>query len=160
MANVLNKLPKSIQPKAKSNLHEISNAPTKELAGKAFDEFVEKYEAKYPAASECLSKDRDVLLSFYEFPAKHWLQLRTTNQIESTFASIRLRHRKTKGSGAPRASSNNVSNARAAMMFKLAESAGNRWRRLRGYDQMIHILQGSISKNESEIVRHLFVIHE
>ena len=102
-ANVLNKMPKSLQPKAKANLHEIWQAETKADADKAFDEFTEKYQAKYAAACECLTKDREVLLTFYDFPAEHWGHLRTTNPIESTFATIRLRHRKTKGNGTRRA---------------------------------------------------------
>ena len=95
---------------------------------------VTKYEAKYPEASKCLAKDRDVLLTFYDFPAEHWAHLRTTNPIESTFATIRLRHRRTKGSGTRRAS--------LAMMFKLAQSAEKKWRRLNGYQQIIPLIQG------------------
>ena len=93
-ANVLNKMPKSIQPKAKSDLHEIWQAATREDANKAFDHFLVKYEAKYQAACECLKKDRDALLTFYEFPAEQWAHLRSTNPIESTFATIRLRHKR------------------------------------------------------------------
>jgi putative transposase len=133
-ANVLNKLPKSVQPKAKADLHEIWQAETRQAANQAFDHFLEKYQAKYDAACECLSKDRDVLLTFYEFPAEHWKHLRTTNPIESTFATIRLRHRRTKGSGTRRAS--------LTMMFKLAQSAEKRWRRLNAHEQISHLLQG------------------
>jgi len=133
-ANVLNKMPKSVQPKAKSDLHEIWMAETRENAGKAFDNFLEKYQAKYEAACNCLSKDRDVLLTFYDFPAEHWTHLRTTNPIESTFATIRLRHRKTKGSGTRRTC--------LAMMFKLAQSAEKRWRMLNGCKQITPLLQG------------------
>lgn len=132
--NVLSKLPKSVQPRAKSDLHNIWQAETREAANDAFDHFLEKYDAKYPAACECLRKDRDVLLTFYDFPAKHWAHIRTTNPIESTFATIRLRHRRTKGSGSRRTS--------LAMMFKLSESASKKWRRLRGHEQVIHVLQG------------------
>ena len=96
----------------------------------------EKYEAKYPAACECLKKDRDVLLSFYDFPAEHWGHLRTTNPIESTFATIRLRHRRTKGNGTRKAS--------LTMMFKLAQAAQKRWRRLNKHELMIQILEGKI----------------
>lgn len=102
--NVLNNMPQSVQPRAKVDLQEIWMAATRAEAVKAFDAFLEKYQAKYPAACECLQKDRDVLLSFYDFPAEHWKHLRTTNPIESTFATIRLRHRRTKGSGSRRAS--------------------------------------------------------
>jgi putative transposase len=133
-ANVLNNLPKSVQPKAKSDLHEIWMAEKKVDAQKAFDTFLEKYQAKYPAACECLQKDRDVLLTFYDFPAEHWKHLRTTNPIESTFATIRLRQRRTKGSGTRRAS--------LAMMFKLAHAAQKRWRRLNGHDHLVHLLEG------------------
>ena len=133
-ANVLNKMPKSVQPKAKSDLHEIWQAETKEDAIKAFDHFLEKYQAKYSNACECLSKDRDSLLTFYDFPAEHWCHLRTTNPIESTFATIRLRHRKTKGNGTRRAS--------LALMFKLAQSASKKWRRLRGHEKITFVIQG------------------
>ena len=127
-------MPRSVQPKAKSDLHEIWQAETKENAIKAFNQFLEKYQAKYEAACECLSKDRDVLLTFYDFPAEHWGHLRTTNPIESTFATIRLRHRKTKGNGTRRAS--------LAMMFKLAQSASKKWRRLTGHKKIAFVIEG------------------
>jgi transposase-like protein len=133
-ANVLNKMPKSVQPKAKADLHEIWQAETRENANLAFDHFLEKYQAKYQGACDCLKKDRDVLLAFYDFPAEHWGHLRTTNPIESTFATIRLRHRKTKGSGTRRAS--------LSMMFKLAQSAEKKWNRLRSHEKMILVLEG------------------
>jgi putative transposase len=133
-ANVLNNMPKSVQPRAKADIHEIWMAETRADAVAAFDTFLEKYRAKYPAACECLEKDRDMLLAFYDFPAEHWKHLRTTNPIESTFATIRLRHRRTKGSGSRRAS--------LAMMFKLAQAAQKRWRRLNGHDHIVHLLEG------------------
>jgi putative transposase len=133
-ANVLNNLPKSVQPRAKVDIHEIWMAESREDAQRAFDAFLEKYQAKYPAACECLQKDRDVLLTFYDFPAEHWKHLRTTNPIESTFATIRLRHRRTKGCGTRRAS--------LTMMFKLAQSAQKRWRRLNGHQHIMHLLEG------------------
>jgi transposase-like protein len=133
-ANVLNNLPKGVQPRAKAAIHEIWQAETRQAANQAFDDFLEKYGAKFETACECLKKDRDVLLTFYDFPAEHWKHLRTTNPIESTFATIRLRHRKTKGSGTRRTS--------LAMMFKLAQSAQKRWRRLNGHEQITHLLQG------------------
>ena len=123
-----------MQPKAKADIHEIWQAETREDANRAFDHFLEKYGAKYPAACECLEKDRDVLLTFYDFPAEHWAHLRTTNPIESTFATIRLRHRRTKGNGTRRTS--------LAMMFKLGQSAEKRWRRLNGHEQIVHLLAG------------------
>lgn len=138
-ANVLNKMPKSVQPKAKGDLHEIWQAETKDDAEKAFDHFLEKYEAKYQQACECLRKDREQLLSFYDFPAEHWGHLRTTNPIESTFATIRLRHRKTKGSGTRRTS--------LAMMFKLAQSASKKWRRLRSHEKITFVIEGRYFKD-------------
>ena len=98
-ANVLNKMPRSVQPKAKADQHEIWHAETREAAIKAFDHFRKKYGAKYNQACEILKKDRDVLLTFYDFPAEHWRHLRTTNPIESTFATIRLHHRRADFSG-------------------------------------------------------------
>lgn len=133
-ANVLNKMPKSVQPKAKSALQEIWMAETREAATKAFDDFLEKYQAKYEAACNCLKKDRDELLTFYDFPEEHWKHLRTTNPIESTFATIRHRHRKTKGNGSRRAS--------LAMMFKLGKSAEKHWRKLNGKDMLPLLLEG------------------
>ena len=133
-ANILNKMPKSVQPKAKQDTHEIWMAETRKDAEKAFDTFLEKYELKYSEASKCLKKDRDVLLTFYDFPAEHWAHLRTTNPIESTFATIRLRQRRTKGCGSR--------NASLAMMFKLGKSAEKRWRRLNGYQKIIPLIQG------------------
>ena len=138
-ANVLNRMPKSVQPKAKADLHEIWQAETREQANAAFDHFLEKYAAKYEAACECLKKDRDVLLTFYDFPAEHWRHLRTTNPIESTFATIRLRHRRTKGNGTRRAS--------LTMMFKLAQSAQKGWRRLNGHALILPLLQGKQFKD-------------
>lgn len=138
-ANVLNKMPKSVQPKAKGDLHEIYRAETKAAAEKAFNDFLEKYSAKYARACDCLGKDRDVLLTFYDFPAEHWSHLRTTNPIESTFSTIRLRHRKTKGSGTRRAS--------LAMMFKLAQSASKKWRRLNCHEKITHVIEGRSFKD-------------
>jgi len=123
-ANVLDKMAKGVQPGAKAKLHEIWMAPTREQAHKAFDHFVAAYQAKYPDAVECLKRDRDELLTFYDFPAEHWIHLRTTNPIESTFATVRLRHRRTKGNGSRTAC--------LAMVFKLCESAAKTWRLLNG----------------------------
>ena len=114
-ANVLDKLPKGSQPKAKRMLHDIYQAGSRSKAEKAFDLFVKTYEAKYPQAVECLVKDRDVLLSFSAFPADHWRHIRTTNPIESVYSTVRLRHAKTKGSGSRRAC--------LTMVYKLMESA-------------------------------------
>lgn len=133
-ANVLNKLPKSVQDKAKSRLHDIWQAGTRDDATAAFDSFIEDFGAKHPGAVECLRKDRDVLLTFYDFPAEHWIHLRTTNPIESTFATVRLRHRRTKGSGSRAAG--------LAMVFKLAQSAEKRWRRLNGHKLIPDVISG------------------
>ena len=138
-ANILDKLPKNKQPGAKEMIHQIWMADTRENATKAFDAFLETYQAKYPKACECLSKDRDELLVFYDFPAEHWKHLRTTNPIESTFATIRLRHRRTKGNGTRRAC--------LAMMFKLAQSAERRWRLLDGAKLLPEVIQGIIFKD-------------
>jgi putative transposase len=135
-ANVLNNMPKSVQPRAKADLHEIWMAETREQAYQAFDTFLAKYQAKYGGACECLRKDRQELLTFYDFPAEHWIHLRTTNPIESTFATIRLRHRRTKGNGTRKTS--------LAMMFKLAQAAQKRWQRLHGSEQLTLVLEGRV----------------
>ena len=133
-ANVLDKLPKRLQPQAKEKLHQIWMAETKADAEKAFDLFVATYEAKYPKATECLSKDRSVLLTFYDFPAEHWIHLRTTNPIESTFATVRHRHRRTKGNGSRLAC--------LTMVFKLMQSAQKRWRLLNGSQLLPDVIAG------------------
>jgi len=135
-ANVLNKMPRSVQPRAKADLHEIWMAETRAQANQAFDTFLAKYQAKYAGACECLAKDREALLTFYDFPAEHWIHLRTTNPIESTFATIRLRHRRTKGNGTRKTS--------LAMMFKLAQAAQKRWQRLHGSERLSLLLQGMV----------------
>ena len=133
-ANVLNKLPRSIQPQAKRLLHGIWQAPARAEADKAFDLFLDTFEAKYPQAAMCLEKDRTELLAFYDFPAENWCHIRTTNPIESTFATIRLRQRKTRGCGSAKAS--------LTMMFKLAQSAAKGWRKLRGHTHLKDLLRG------------------
>ena len=133
-ANVLNKLPKSVQPRAKQHLQDIWMAETRAVAEKAFDFFLEAYGPKYDKAVACLAKDRDVLLAFYDFPAEHWKHIRTTNPIESTFATVRLRTTKTKGC---------LSRMTAlTMVFKLCQSASKKWRRLDGSHQIADIIQG------------------
>ena len=106
--------------KAKADLHEIRMAPTRAQAVAAFDQFLKTYRAKYPKAADKLTRDRDALLAFYDFPAEHWIHLKTTNPIESTFATVRLRTKVTKGPGSRAAG--------LAMAFKLIESAQDRWR--------------------------------
>lgn len=133
-ANVLNSMPKSIQSKAKSMLHDIWMAEKRAEANKAFDLFVTTFDAKYPKACECLSKDRDVLLKFYDYPAEHWIHLRTTNPIESVFATVRLRHRKTKGSGSRTAC--------LTMVWKLMQVASKSWRALNGSALIPDVLAG------------------
>jgi transposase-like protein len=120
-------------------LHDIYMAEGREAAGKAFDLFVATYEAKYPKATECLAKDRDVLLAFYDFPAEHWLHIRTTNPIESVFSTVRLRHDKTKGNGSR--------SACLAMVFKLMESASKGWRSLNGSPLLAEVVKGTVFKD-------------
>lgn len=133
-ANVLNKLPKSVQPKAKKRIHDIYMADTKENAIKAYNLFIKSYEAKYPKATDCLSKDRESMLVFYDFPAEHWQHIRTTNPIESTFATVRLRTAKIRGCF----STQTVIN----MAFKLCQSAEKKWRKLRGYRRLAEVIEG------------------
>jgi putative transposase len=133
-ANVLDKMPKAQQPKAKAMLHDIWQAATKAEAEKAFDLFVATWEAKYAKATDCLVKDREELLVFYDFPALHWIHLRTTNPIESTFATVRLRTSKTKGSGSR--------SACLTMVFKLMESASKKWRLLNGSPLLSKVIAG------------------
>jgi putative transposase len=133
-ANVLNKLPKSLQAQAKAGLHDIWMAPTKAQADKAFDGFLQTYQGKYPKAADCLQKDREALLAFYQFPAEHWQHIRTTNPIESTFATVRLRTDKTRGC---------LSRTTAlTMAFQLVRCAEKTWRRLRGYHRLAEIIAG------------------
>jgi putative transposase len=132
--NVLDKLPKHVQARAKENLHQIWMAETKQQAEKSFDHFVKSYEAKYPKAAECLAKDRDVLLTFYDFPAEHWIHLRTTNPIESTFATVRLRTAKTRGML--------TRDTMMTMVFKISMSAQKRWRRLNRPERLGELIQG------------------
>ena len=132
--NVLNALPKSVQPKAKQALHEIWQAETKSAATRAFEVFLTTYEAKYPKATACLAKDREELLTFYAFPAQHWQHLRTTNPIESTFGTIRHRTKRTKGC-LTRA-------GMLHMMFKLGRCAEKNWRRLRGFRHLAQVIEG------------------
>jgi len=133
-ANVLNKLPKSIQPSAKEKLHEIWQADTKKEAKRHFDNFLKVYEAKYPKATQCLEKDRDALLTFYDFPAEHWRHIRTTNPIESTFATVRLRTAKVRGCF----SATTV----LTMAFKLSQCAQKRWIRLHHPKRLAEVITG------------------
>ena len=132
--NILDKLPKRLQPDAKKLIHEMYLAPTRDDASIAYTEFCEQYEAKYPKAVACLTKDQDVLFAFYDFPSEHWLHLRTTNPIESTFATVRHRHRQTKGSGSRTAT--------LTMVFKLGLEAEKKWRKLNGYSLVAKVIEG------------------
>lgn len=133
-ANVLNKLPKSLQSKAKSHLHQIWQAENKSEAERYFKSFVDTYEAKYPKAAQCLEKDHDALLTFYDFPAEHWRHIRTTNPIESTFATVRLRTNKVRGCF----SANTV----ITMAFKLCQCAQKRWIRLHHPERLAEVIKG------------------
>lgn len=145
-ANVLNKLPKSQQPKAKRALQEIWMAETKAAAETAFDAFIESYSVKYEKAADCLARDRDALLAVYDFPAEHWKHLRTTNPIESTFATVRHRAIRAKGC---------LSNRTAlAMVFKLVEGAQKSWRRLDGHAQLPKLILGVKFTDGLEVVAH------
>ncbi len=135
-ANILDKLPKKAQPLAKERIHEIYMAETKKAALEAYDEFFTLYEAKYPKACACLKKDKETLLTFYDFPAEHWRHIRTTNPIESTFATVRHRTRQTKGCGSRKAT--------LSMVYKLGLEAEKGWRRLNGYRQLDKVVQGII----------------
>jgi putative transposase len=144
-ANVLNKLPKSLHSKAKRALQEIWMAETKRDAVTALDAFAESYGTKYDKAVDCLTKDRDTLLAFYDFPAEHWKHLRTTNPIESTFATVRHRTIRSKGC---------LSNKTAlAMVFKLVEGAQKSWRRLDGHNQLPKVIDGVKFTDGIEAVR-------
>jgi putative transposase len=137
--NVLDKLPRGQQVSAKSMLHEIWMAATKEDATQALEKFAATYQAKYPKAVQCLLKDKEELLAFYDFPAEHWQHLRTSNPIESTFATVRLRTSKTKGAGSR--------SACLAMAFKLVESAQNHWRKLNGSVLLPEVIAGVVFKD-------------
>ena len=133
-ANVLNHFPRGMQPEVKQRLHDIWMAATKQRAERAFDHFVNVYQAKYPKAVECLTKDRAALLCFYDFPGEHWQHLRTTNPIESTFATVRLRTARTKGCGSRIAT--------LTMVFKLAHAAQRSWRKLNGHQLLTDVIHG------------------
>ena len=141
--NVLNAMPKSIQPKVKQALHEIWQAESREDAYKSFDLFIQTYEAKYPKATLLLEKDREELLTFYDFPAQHWQSLRTTNPIESTFATIRHRTKRSKGCL--------TRDGMLHMMFKLSECAEKNWRRQRGFDFLAKVITGAEFKDGIEV---------
>src|SRR5262249_10490755 len=129
---------------AKGKIHEIYMSETKENGLRAFDAFISLYGAKYPKACDCLMKDKDSLLTFYDFPAMHWQHIRTTNPIESTFATIRHRTRQTKGCGSRMAT--------LTMVFKLARSAEKGWKKLKGYKLIEKVVQGVVFKDGTEVI--------
>jgi len=144
-ANILDKMPKGVQPRAKQRIHDMYLAETKQEALKAYDEFIALYGAKYPRACNCLIEDKDVLFQFYDFPAEHWQHIRTTNPIESTFATVRHRTRRTKGCG--------TRTATLTMTYKMAMEAEKHWRRINGYEMIIKIFQGIKFVDGLEVTR-------
>jgi transposase-like protein len=138
-ANILDKMPKSVQSKAKSNIHEMYMAETEEVALKAYDHFVSVYQDKYPKAVDCLIKDKDDLFNFYSFPGTHWIHIRTTNPIESTFATVRLRTRRTKGCGSRIAT--------LTMVWRLCCEAEKTWKKMKGYKLIPKVLEGAFCKD-------------
>jgi transposase-like protein len=143
-ANVLNKLPKSMQPKVKAELHEIWMAATREDAERAFDRTLKRFDAKYPQAMDCLSKDRDALLAFYDYPAEHWVHIRTTNPIESTFATVRLRTKRSRNCGSR--------DTTLAMVFKLLQSAQKRWKRIKGFRKLELVVNNVQFRNGEQVI--------
>jgi putative transposase len=142
-ANVLDKMAKSVQAHAKSMIHDMYMADTKEKGLEALEAFRKLYEAKYPKACECLQKDQEQLFTFYDYPAEHWVHIRTTNPIESTFATVRHRMRQTKGCGSRVAT--------LAMVFKLVTSAQQGWRKIRGYKLIEKIVRGVQFRDGEEV---------
>jgi len=131
-ANILNKLPKAMQSRAKSKLHNMYMAPGKEQAEEAYKEFVATYEARYPKAVECLTKDKERMFTFYNFPAEHWCHIRSTNPIESSFATIRHRTRQARGCYSRE--------TLLCAFFKLARQAEKTWSRLRGHQRLAEVI--------------------
>ena len=141
-ANILDKLPKSLQGKAKTMIHDIYLAPTKIDANNSFDVFIEEFEAKYPKAVDCMRKHRERLLEFYNYPAEHWQSIRSTNVIESVFATVRLRTYRTKGCGSRIAT--------LTMVFKLIQSAQKRWNKIRFAQKIKQVWEGIIFEDGLE----------
>ena len=142
-ANVLNKLPKSMQPKVKDALHDIWMAESREDADKAFDSAIARFGVKYRKAMDCLEKNREELLAFYNFPAEHWIHIRTTNPIESTFATVRLRTKKTRNCGSR--------DTTLAMVYKLMQSAEKRWRKISGFNLLTLVVNNVKFKNGVQV---------
>ena len=146
-ANVLNKLPKSMQPKMKEALHDIWMASTRKEAHAAFDNTIKRFSAKYPGAMDCLAKDREELLAFYDFPAEHWLHIRTTNPIESTFATVRLRTKRSRNCGSR--------DTTLAMVYKLMESAQKRWRKIKGFALLTLVVNNIKFEDGEQVLEQL-----
>jgi putative transposase len=146
-ANILDKLPKAIQSKAKSMIHDMYMADTKENALKAYDLFIKSFQDKYPKAVECLVKDKESLFTFYQFPALHWLHVRTTNPIESTFATVRNRTHSTKGCGSRMAT--------LTMIYKLCLEAEKTWRKLKGHKMIELVIQDKKFVNGELVVENV-----
>lgn len=146
-ANVLNKLPKSMQPKVKDSLHDIWMAESREKAKVAFDSAITRFGAKYPNAMGCLEKDREELLAFYDFPAEHWIHIRTTNPIESTFATVRLRTKKARNCGSR--------DTTLAMVYKLMQSAQKRWKKIRGFNLLTLVVNNIEFKDGVQVIDQL-----
>jgi putative transposase len=144
-ANVLNKVPKSVQPAMKADLREVHSAPDRATAEQAISVFAEKYGAKYAKAVECLTKDHETLLAFFDFPAEHWDHLRTSNPIESVFATVRHRTVRTRGSLSP-------TTARLMMVFKLVMAAARTWRRLKEENQLPKLVAGVSFRDGTEVI--------
>ncbi len=151
-ANCLDALPKRLQPKAKRLLHEMAEAPTRADARKARERFREEFDAKYPKAVAKLDKDWEQLTAFYEFPAEHWRHLRTTNPIESSFATVKLRTKVTKGAGSKKAA--------LAMAYKLLDAAQERWRRFNGHELVTDVLNGAKFKDGIKLTNDDTTQHE
>ena len=141
--NILDKMPKSVQANAKRMIHEMYMSPTKDAALKAYEEFLKHYSVKYPAACKCLEKDKEQLFNFYDFPAEHWIHIRTTNPIESTFATVRHRSRQTKGCG------NRM--ATLTMVYKMIKVAEKGWIKLRGFALLQKVVAGVKFKDGEEV---------
>lgn len=146
-ANVLNKLPKVMQPNVKAALQQIWMAPTRDAAHKAFDDTIARFGHKYAQAMDCLKKDREDMLAFYDFPAEHWIHIRTTNPIESAFSTVRLRTRKSRNCGSR--------DTTLAMVYKLLQSAQKRWRKIKGFALLTLVVNKVPFKDGEQIVDQL-----
>jgi len=139
IANVLNKMPKRVQPEAKGLLHEMMKAPDRESADLSREKFKSIYDAKYEKAVKCLNKDWERMTTFFDFPARHRTSLRTTNPIESSFATVKLRTKSTRGAGSPKTAT--------TMAFKLLQECEKKWRKIRGWEEIENLLAGVEYRN-------------